>query len=71
MKNMMQGLREAMPMDEGMPDDMNSENGDGSIESLLDEAILLHQKHMDGTEPTDESSQARLMQLLIDARVAL
>lgn len=37
----------------------------------LDRAIALHQAHMDGTEPTSEVSQQRLMGLIKEARDAL
>lgn len=39
--------------------------------SLLREAIQLHQAHMDGTEPTSEASQQKLMRLLEDALTAV
>lgn len=39
--------------------------------SLLREAIQLHQAHMDGTEPTSEASQQKLMRLLEDALTAI
>src|SRR3990167_7516068 len=32
--------------------------------TLLEDAIKLHQAHMDGTEPTNEESQQRLMDLI-------
>jgi len=37
-----------------------------SIEAL-DEAIQLHEAHMDGTEPTSDKSQKKLMKLIENA----
>lgn len=38
---------------------------------LLQEAIALHQAHMDGTEPTSDASQQKLMDLIEAALAAL
>ena len=37
----------------------------------LDSAIKLHAAHMDGSEPTSDASQEKLMGLMEDARDAL
>ena len=69
MHNAMRGLQGAMSPEQDMHD---TEGGDTSpAQSLLDEAITLHQGHMDGTEPVDGASQAQLMQLLLAARDAI
>lgn len=39
--------------------------------NLLDQAIELHEAHMDGTKPTSEASQAKLMRLMERARAGL
>jgi len=39
--------------------------------ALLGEAIALHQAHMDGTEPTTEASQMRMMAMMQGVLVLL
>lgn len=39
--------------------------------ALLEEAIALHEGHMDGSVPTSPESQEELMRLLVQARDAL
>ena len=49
---------------------VSSDSIDAAIESLS-AAIALHQAHMDGTEPTSEESQMRMMSMMMDALAAL
>jgi hypothetical protein len=42
-----------------------------TAKELLRSAIALHERHMNGTEPTDEGSQQQLMDNLEDALEAL
>lgn len=34
-------------------------------EKYLKDAIVLHEKHMNGTEPTDEASQQKMMNMMV------
>lgn len=62
-QNAMQGLMQAKP---GMGDmEMMGRQEDPT--QLLQEAISLHQRHMDGTEPATPESQEELMEMLMQA----
>jgi len=52
-----------------MPPELKCPNPIAS--AILTEAAALHQAHMDGTEPTSEASQGRLMGLIEAALLAV
>lgn len=45
--------------------------GVDKAKSLLDQAVVLHERHMQGKEPVNPDSQMKLMNLIKDARTAL
>lgn len=70
---MTQGLPARIEKEGLMADNTEAEAPDEFIKALddLDEAMRIHQGHLDGSIPTDDASQEQLMKLIADARTVL
>ena len=64
----MGGLMSAKPE---MEEDMMGEAGGNDPASLLQQAIQLHEGHLNGSVPTSPESQEQLMDLLMQALAAV
>ena len=65
------GPMEGLMASQAMMGSDEDNTGGSQVATLLQEAIALHEGHMSGTEPVDEASQQRLMDLLQSALVSL